>query len=225
MAIPLYLFLRQSIETFRTTGAILPSSPALASAIVAPVKRMAGERPLRIVEVGAGTGAISKALEDVLTSRDELDLIELNPQFADCLRQWARKRSNWGPKIRVIESDVCLVQPLKPYDALICGLPFNNFPAPLVERIFEHFLAMTAPNAPISFYEYIAIRKVKSLFINHQQRQQLRETATCIKDWVSRYKVSAKYVLANVPPAAVHHLRAPEREAEMELVELSGTGM
>src|SRR5437764_7592893 len=78
-------FWKVSRRNFRTTGAVLPSSPFLAKALVAP---LAGSRPpAYILEVGPGTGAVTKAIVRRMRPGDRLDAVELNPQFAERLRQ------------------------------------------------------------------------------------------------------------------------------------------
>jgi len=56
---PAWVFLRQFITSPRSVGAILPSSAALAEAMVAPIDFAKGPT---IVEFGPGTGAFTRTI-------------------------------------------------------------------------------------------------------------------------------------------------------------------
>ena len=99
-------FFRQFRTQFHTTGAIAPSSRRLARAMT---RHIAGPRgPARILEVGPGTGAVTRRILRLLRTEDRLDLVELNESFADLLRQrfqsdpafQLRGRPGTGPRLR-----------------------------------------------------------------------------------------------------------------------------
>lgn len=68
----------------RRVGAIAPASRALAQAILTEVLRTA---PGTLIEVGAGTGAITRALLPALVQADRFMVIERDPDFARLLRR------------------------------------------------------------------------------------------------------------------------------------------
>ncbi|MDP3204997.1 MAG: rRNA adenine N-6-methyltransferase family protein [Hydrogenophaga sp.] len=68
----------------RRVGAIAPASKALAQAILHEVMRAA---PNTLIEVGAGTGAITRALLPALAQADRFMVIERDPGFAQLLRR------------------------------------------------------------------------------------------------------------------------------------------
>src|SRR5215471_18367200 len=64
-------FFRECRQHFHTTGAILPSSRFLARALVRP---LFGPRPTwRILEVGPGTGSVTREIAKRMTMADRLD--------------------------------------------------------------------------------------------------------------------------------------------------------
>ena len=77
-------FFTQFRETFMTTGAIAPSSRFLARAMTAPLARRTG--PIRVLEIGPGTGAVTDHLVRLLQPDDQFDLVELNPKFVEILQ-------------------------------------------------------------------------------------------------------------------------------------------
>src|SRR5262245_40314490 len=78
-------FFRQCRRHFRSTGAILPSTRFLARALVSELRKPRG--PARILEVGPGTGSVTREVLRRLSPGDRLDLVEINGQFVDLLRQ------------------------------------------------------------------------------------------------------------------------------------------
>ena len=84
-----WMFLLEAARDMRTTGALAPSGKALARALTEPVRAQAG-RPLNVLEAGAGTGAVTRALIPQLPGGSRLDIVEANPRFADRLRHLVR---------------------------------------------------------------------------------------------------------------------------------------
>src|SRR3989304_3044733 len=76
------VFLREFRRTFESTGAVLPSGPALAAALARYVREGengAGAR--RILEVGPGTGAVTGHIVRAMRDGDRLELVERNDEF------------------------------------------------------------------------------------------------------------------------------------------------
>src|SRR5437870_2641258 len=72
-------FFRQYRRRFQTTGAVAPSSRFLARALAKPFEQHA--RPCRVLEIGPGTGAVTRRIVRLLKPDDRLDLVELNENF------------------------------------------------------------------------------------------------------------------------------------------------
>ena len=68
----------------RRVGAIAPASRALAQAMADEVSRVA---PDRLVEVGAGTGAITQALARLQLGRERFQVVERDPGFVRRLHE------------------------------------------------------------------------------------------------------------------------------------------
>ena len=76
-------FFREFRQRFETTGSIVPSSRFLAAAMVRPLAaRAADGRAVRVLEIGPGTGAVTRAILPLLGVDDRFDLVELNEAFA-----------------------------------------------------------------------------------------------------------------------------------------------
>src|SRR5581483_4946971 len=80
-----WTFVREYRRHFKTTGSILPSSRFLGRALAS---ELAGSRgPCHILEVGPGTGAVTRQILKALQPDDRLDLVELNDRFVAVLKQ------------------------------------------------------------------------------------------------------------------------------------------
>ena len=78
------VFAAGALNDFYTTAAIAPSSPHLASAMLAPLHL---SRARVALELGAGTGAITQCLLDALPASSRLLVFEINPRFCSHLRR------------------------------------------------------------------------------------------------------------------------------------------
>ncbi|NOX54441.1 MAG: methyltransferase domain-containing protein [Planctomycetes bacterium] len=201
-------FFRQFRARYETTGAILPSSRFLARALTRPLALHT--RPVRILEVGPGTGPVTRRIVGLMRPEDRLDLVELNDQFVAILRD----RLDSEPQFRAVAEQTrlhhCPIQEFradKPYDFIISGLPLNNFSPELVEEIFDCFFRLLAPEGVLSYFEYMFLRAVRMRVGRRNERQRLRGVDQVVSRYLSRYRFRRDWVFCNVPPAWVQHLR------------------
>lgn len=202
------LFLGESWRNFRTTGAILPSGRRLSAALA----RYVGEgcATQKVLEVGPGTGAVTRHIVRALGSEDRLDLVELNANFAERLRQALRSDPAFrsvGPRVRVFETAIEDLPRQTQYDVIVSGLPLNNFTAETVRRILSALSALLAPGGTLSFFEYIAVRRVKMAISRRAQRERLRGVDRALRDLLGEREIRRDWIWPNVPPAWVHHVR------------------
>ncbi|HTU23946.1 MAG TPA: methyltransferase domain-containing protein [Pirellulales bacterium] len=206
------VFWREFRQQYHTTGAIAPSGRALAAAL----SRFVAEQSLQqtsgrqILEVGPGTGAVTRALVERLSPHDRLDLVELNERFVVHLRD----RFQREPAFRSVESrSRILHQPLETlpaeghYDLIVSGLPLNNFSVAAVEEILSAFRRLLRPGGTLSFFEYIAIRRARSLVSGRAERQRLQGISRALCGLFAEGRIACDWVWPNLPPAWVHHVR------------------
>jgi phospholipid N-methyltransferase len=194
------LFLREFARTRRDTGAIAPSSPLLARALTRYVIPSPG-RARSVLEVGPGTGAVTRHIRASLGALDTLDLVEANPRFAELLH-----RDHGGDeRIRLLTG---LVQEheLGSYDTIVCGLPFANFDAGTVGDIFERMLAALRPGGTLSFFAYAGMPPLRRVFTTGGARERTLAVQAVVGRTLDRHRFRTETVLGNLPPAHVHHL-------------------
>lgn len=110
------LFLRRWLANPLQMGSVVPSSPALCRRVVAQVRLAPGER---VLELGAGTGVLSRALLEAGLAPSRLTVVEIVPEMAEHLRRSL-------PGVEVIAGDArALATPLGPgrIGTVICGVP------------------------------------------------------------------------------------------------------
>lgn len=211
------LFFGQALRTFRDTGSIVPSGPALAHAMAEYVReRPEPDRPLRVLEAGAGTGAISRGIAAAMIPGDTVDLVESNKDFAGYLE----RRLETDPELSVLADAATVHTRLvhemgtdRTYDVIVSGLPFANFTADEVEDIFDYYFRVLKPGGWLSFYGYLYTKQVKAVVSNRADYLRQARTSWVVQDRIDRYRVHSDKVFANIPPAFVHHLRKPVGES------------
>ena len=176
-------FFREFRQRFKTTGAIAPSSRFLASAMTGPMKkilRRPDAPPQRILEIGPGTGAVTRSIVKLLRPQDRFDLVELNETFAEAVE------SSGSGRIRIISGSAssprctfCRFRSSRPRHPMISsfpGLPLNNFSPKMVCEIFESYFKLLAPGGTLSYFEYMYVRSIRKR-VGRRRRKTAHEIA------------------------------------------------
>src|SRR6476659_9986604 len=186
------LFLKRWLRQPLSMGAVMPSGPLLTRALALTAVREIDGRDGHVVELGAGTGEVTKALLAAGIAADRLALVERDPELSIFLRKHFR-----GPKI--IEGDAArLPRLLATHDvgsvaAVVSSLPLLSLPAEVVNGIVRGvFDALPAGAALVQFTYGPAPPIPKAL------REDL--------DLVGAH---GRRIWRNVPPAVVWTFRRP----------------
>ena len=204
------LFLTEFRRNFRTTGAILPSGRRLSVALVHFVREPAGRRPRRILEVGPGTGAVTRHLIRSMQPNDCLDLVELNRSFVDCLNNRFRSDPEFQPaaqRCRVLHCPIENLPAETSYDVILSGLPMNNFAVAEVEHILGILRRLAGAGATVSFFEYMGVRRLKAAVSGPAERARLRGIGQVVGGVLKDHEIRRDWIWSNFPPAYVHHVR------------------
>jgi phospholipid N-methyltransferase len=177
--------------------------------------------PRRVLEVGPGTGAVTTEVIRLLGPDDRLDLVELNERFAAILRDRLANEPHWvkvASRVRVLEMPIEQLPVEEKYECIISGLPLNNFSCDFVAQILTHLHQLAAEGCTLSFFEYVAIRKMKALVSSPSERTRLLGIEKLLNEEFANWEFARQCVLANVPPAWVHHLRFAKMLPQVEAV-------
>lgn len=143
------LFLRRWAANPLQMGSVVPSSRTLGRRIAALVERKGDEV---VVELGAGTGAVSRALLDGGVPPDRLVVVEIVPDMA---RHLARTL----PGVTVIAGDAFALSEALPaalhgrVGTAICGIPLVLLPTDQ-QRRFVAAVEAVAPGRGFLLYSY-----------------------------------------------------------------------
>ena len=200
-------FLSQVLRNYQSTGAIAPSTPFLAHSMV---KSIFDSKSKRILEVGCGTGAFTKAILKKLSTGDELHIVEVNDIFCKDIENRILKpfRQN-NPDIPVyIHNELLENAPIEGcFDSIICGLPFNNFPLLLVENLFSTMLNHLKEGGELAYFEYLGVRSIKTTFGTSKLRKETANRTADINLRIHNFNGSINSVWPNFPPCRVIRLR------------------
>jgi phosphatidylethanolamine/phosphatidyl-N-methylethanolamine N-methyltransferase len=128
------LFLKRWLRRPFAMGAVVPSGRLLAEAMAETTKAVLADRPGHVVELGAGTGEVTKALLAAGLAPQRLALVERDPELARFLR-------GHFPGPRIIEGDAARLPRLlaehdiTPIAAVVSSLPLLSLPAGIVQSI------------------------------------------------------------------------------------------
>ena len=191
-----------------STGALIPSGRHLARALAEPIRGRT--QPARILEVGPGTGAVTRQLVRDVGPEDQFDMVEMNDRFVDVLRRRFDSEPDFrqvANRTRILHQPVQEWKPAKGYDFIVCGLPFNNFTVDLVKCIFRHFEELLAPDGTLSFFEYAWVHEIKRRLTTIEDRRRITQVRRVLQRYLNLHEFHQQLVYWNLPPALVHHLR------------------
>ena len=185
------LFLKRWLRNPFSMGAVVPSGRLLAAAMArATLAEMKG-RDGHVIELGAGTGEVTKALLAAGIPADRLALVEREPELASFLR-----RHFAGP--RIVEGDAMRLprlisdHGLAPVAAIVSSLPLLSLPAEVVNGIVGGAFEALPPGGALVQFTYGPKPPVP-----RGLRERLHLVGT-----------HGKRVWRNVPPAVVWTFRS-----------------
>lgn len=190
----LKVFASEVLANFYTTAAVAPSSPFLAAAMVEPL-------PLSetrvAVELGAGTGMMTRALLDELPEEATLIVFEINPRFFNYLKENFR-----DPRVVLINEDVGKIEQelhqrgIDHVDVVVSSLGLGFMSENQRRNIFEGLMPFVRPHTVMTQFQYIHSMQ----FANGRLRR------LSLRPLLNHYfsSVESKIVWRNVPPAYVY---------------------
>lgn len=143
------LFLRRWLANPLQMGSVVPSSPSLCRRIAAQVRRRDDEA---VLELGAGTGVVTRALLGAGLPPSRLIVVEIVPAMAAHLRHIL-------PSVHIVEGDARRLASLIPaiwhnrIGTVICGIPLVLLPL-AEQRRFIAAIEAVAPGRGFLHYSY-----------------------------------------------------------------------
>jgi len=137
-----WLYFRSFLKNPVGMASVIPSSPALGRLVARQVRRAPDEY---VVELGCGTGAITRALLAGGVPPERLIAVDLDGELLAVLRREL-------PDITVLECDAARISQCLPpgmvgkVGTVICGIPISLLPRPAQRRIIDEMFALMPPS-------------------------------------------------------------------------------
>jgi len=165
-------FVQQFIRNPRKMGSITPSSAALCRAMCETVN---WEHSLRIAELGAGDGVLTRHLLAHMAPQAQLDVFEISPELVKGLRRWNDARM----QVRACSAEYLSGE----YDVIFSGLPLLSLPPATRDAILSAVHEGLGPRGVFVQFQYTSLTQPSLSRYFTWQRQR---------------------VLKNMPPAWVY---------------------
>lgn len=208
-------FAHQALTNFQSTAAIVPSSRRLVRAMVEPLRsKSAGT----VVELGPGTGAMTRELLDFLPRDSLLLAFEINPDFIRYLRG-----SIDDDRLQIVEAGAETAagelrrRGIRCVDGVVSSLGMTLMDEQRIASIFRGLAPFLAAGGAFTQYQYLSsFRWTDGRPVNFNVRSVLDR-------WFET--VDSCIVWRNVPPAFVHccrGIRAPAGAAPPAAARMAG---
>jgi phosphatidylethanolamine/phosphatidyl-N-methylethanolamine N-methyltransferase len=188
------LFLKRWLRQPFAMGAVVPSGRLLAEAMARTTLSELGDRLGHVIELGAGTGEVTKALLAAGIEPHRLALVERD----DALATYLHRRF---PEPQIIHGDATVLPGLLVANgmdkvaAVVSSLPLLSLPAAAVSAIVQGVFEVLPPGGALVQFTYGPKAPVPLVL-----RQRLGLVAS-----------NGRRIWRNVPPAVVWTFRRPAR--------------
>jgi phosphatidylethanolamine/phosphatidyl-N-methylethanolamine N-methyltransferase len=178
------LFLKRWFANPLKVGAVLPSSPFLARLVARQVRRQPEEF---VVELGAGTGSVTKELLRAGIPADKLLVIEIDPKLVAFLRREV-------PEARTIQGDATRLSELLPREAVgrvgtvISGIPMVTVPLEIQQRMVDAWFAVLARGGYMLQYTYSLVSPLPEAKLGLKGRRRGIAVRNLPPAWVWSYE-------------------------------------
>lgn len=191
------LFLKRWLRRPFSVGAVVPSGPLLARAMAEQTLACLGSGIGHVIELGAGTGEVTKALLAAGIKPHRLALIERDPELAGFLRRNFPGTGEEAPQI--VEGDAAhlpgllIANGIEKVAAVVSSLPLLSLPAEVVNNIVRGvFEALPAGAAMVQF--------------TYGPKPPVPQV---LRDSLGLQSARGSRIWRNVPPAVVWTFRKP----------------
>lgn len=184
-------FLAQWVRRPAAVGAILPSGQSLAHAMA---RQIDIGRPGLVLELGGGTGTITKACIEIGVDPQQIVVLEKAPSFCTLIRERF-------PNVRVIRGDarnlkrLLAARDLGPFKAVVSGLPLLSIPEVQRNSILAQAFEVLVQDGVFVQFTYGPLSPVPRGIVRSFE---------LVKD-------RSAWVLKNIPPASVWRYSRAQR--------------
>lgn len=171
-------FFRKFMASPASVGSVMPSSRHLVSAMVS---RVDWSQVNRVAELGAGTGVITRAVDEARLPGSRFSCFERDTNMRSELKQRFKNIAFYDDAFAL--RDTAGPVDGEGLDCVISGLPFANFDPPAREQLLRDVYACLNPGGVFLAFQYSRVLK------------------PCLISVYGKYE--SRLVWANLPPAFV----------------------
>ena len=178
----------------RRIGAVIPSSASLAAAMAA---RIDTDAPGAVIELGGGTGCVTRAILSAGVKPENLIVVEREPEFCELI-------ASAFPDTNVLCADACDLTALARRSGaarvktVVSSLPLLSIKDSECRKILESAFSVLAPEGEFIQFTYGPAMPL----------------SRAIADDLGIEGVRTEWVLSNFPPAAVWRFRRKDVAVE-----------
>ena len=186
----------------RQIGALTPSSPWLVEEIVKKIPK--SNESLNILEVGAGTGIITRGIIKTLNNNDDLDIVEINEELTEYLKSTLDIENK---NVSITCSDIVDFDLFKKYDVIVSTIPFTQIPCEIVKKILDKYLSILKDQGTLIYIELLGSKQLGKFFVD-EEKKDYKEKMCSIKNWQeNNFILRRHFVVRNVPPMIINILK------------------
>lgn len=177
----MFTFLKAAFGNIQQTGSVIESSSHLSKRMTRIINF---KKTVHIVELGAGTGSITRHILSKMSRHSRLTTFEINPTLFDRLEKFHDER------LTTINDDVLFLPKYisdRSVDYIISGLPLANIAAKQKSSILHACKRVLKPNGYYIQFQY-----------------SLNDISLLKRQFFS---VSCGFALLNIPPAFVYYAK------------------
>jgi phosphatidylethanolamine/phosphatidyl-N-methylethanolamine N-methyltransferase len=187
-----WTFFREFLCNWKATGALAPSSPALARRVVETAK-VAQARS--VLELGPGMGAFTREISEAMSPDAHYLGLELNNTFVQRLRCDFPEMKFEAVPAQEFDFDTFLGSEGS-FDSIVSGLPWTAFPESLQIAILDHVLTRLRPGGTFVTFAYTGFHLVPSgqrfRTLLRSRCDELTTTPTIWQNFLPAFVYSAK---------------------------------
>ncbi len=193
-------------------AALSESSPALVNTIIEDIINRKTADQLNILELGFGTGPVTKQIIKNMDPKDYLDAIEFEETFYTLVKTQIEEKYTKTDLANVHLHRADFTQWnsdfTRTYDIIICTIPFTRLPKKSLEEILEKIDKLLKPDGSFTYISILGARFFGKLKLKTEDRKAYSEKMDCLDAWTVKTfsQKNQRFVLMNMPPAWVYHL-------------------
>ncbi len=206
----LIAFLKGAYKNPRSVGTLFPLSSWIAQSMFEEIhaywiqQHSTDKTPLRILEVGAGTGALTYPIARALTLAQipyTLDAIECEALYC----QHLERTLSLFPSITIHCQDILTWHPIKSYTIIISTLPFNSsaFNASTIAHILQLYTAWLGTSGLFLWIEYIGLRPF-ARFLQRNNPGDFSHKHAIMHDFRQNHSTRRRIIFCNIPPSYLY---------------------